>query len=256
VFGASTFQCNRPLTLVKAFNIGLNRAETLERRSAVSRTGAYHHGNLRTALVAAALELMAEKGVAGLSVAEAARRTGVSTGAPYRHFASRAALLSAAATVAGRELLAQLQAAVDDGREQGGGDGDEVSFAVEALAATARVYVTFALTRGAAFELVFADELQDFPDEERREVTRQVFDVLLWPAITVTGSPAGAERLLRSYTAVAHGYAYLPRSGFMRGYNTDVDLVAGEAADVVRILARSAAEDASAAAGSPQQTVY
>ena len=222
----------------------------------MSRTGAYHHGNLRAALVAAALELVVEKGVTGLSVAEAARRTGVSTGAPYRHFASRAALLSAAATVAGRQLLAQLQAAVDDVREQGGGHGYEVSFAVEALAATARVYVTFALTHGAAFELAFADELQDFPDEERREITRQVFDVLLWPAITVTGSPAEAERLLRGYIAVAHGYAYLPRSGFMRGYNTDVDLVADEAASVVRILARSAEEDASAAAGSRQQTVY
>jgi AcrR family transcriptional regulator len=73
----------------------------------VSRAGTYHHGNLRAALVDAALELVAEKGVAGLSVAEAARRTGVSTGAPYRHFASRAALLSAAATVAGRQLLAR-----------------------------------------------------------------------------------------------------------------------------------------------------
>jgi AcrR family transcriptional regulator len=224
----------------------------VSRPSAVSQAGTYHHGNLRAALVATALELVAERGLAGLSVAEAARRTGVSTGAPYRHFASRAALLSAAATVLGRQLLAQLQAAVDDVREQGDGDGDEVSFAVEALAATARVYVTFALTHGAAFELVFADELQDFPDEERREITRQVFDVLLWPAITVTGSPAGAERLLRSYTAVAHGYTYLPRSGFMRGYNTNVDLVADEAANVVRILARSAAEDASILASSSQ----
>jgi AcrR family transcriptional regulator len=216
----------------------------------VSRAGTYHHGNLRAALVDAALELVAEKGVAGLSVAEAARRTGVSIGAPYRHFASRAALLSATATAAGRQLLAQLQAAVDEVGEQGGGDGDEVSFAVEALAATALAYVTFALTRGAAFELVFADELQDFPDAERREVTRRVFDVLLWPAIAVTGSPAGAERLLRGYTAVTHGYAYLPRSGFMRGYDTDVDLVAGEAANVVRTLARSAADDSS------QPTVY
>jgi AcrR family transcriptional regulator len=224
----------------------------VSRPSAVSQAGTYHHGNLRAALVATALELVAERGLAGLSVAEAARRTGVSTGAPYRHFASRAALLSAAATVAGRQLLAQLQAAVDDVREQGGGDGDEVSFAVEALAATARVYVTFALTRGAAFELVFADELQDLPDEERREVTRQVFDVLLWPAITVTGSPAEAERLLRSHTAVAHGYAYLPHSGFMRGYDTNVDLVADEAANVVRTLARSAAEDASVPASSTQ----
>jgi AcrR family transcriptional regulator len=224
----------------------------LSQPSAVNRAGAYHHGNLRAALVAAALELVAEKGVTGLSVAEAARRTGVSTAAPYRHFASRAALLSAAATVAGRELLTQLQAAIEDVREQGGGGGDEVSFAVEALAATARAYVTFALTRGAAFELVFADELQDFPDEERREVTRRVFDVLLWPAIAVTGSPAGAERLLRGYTAVAHGYAYLPGSGFMRGYDTNVDLVADEAANVVRTLARSAAEDASVPASSSQ----
>ncbi len=78
--------------------------------------------------------------------------------------------------------------------------------------------------------------------------------MLLWPAITVTGSPAEAERLLRSYTAVGHGYAYLPRSGFMRGYNTDVDLGADEAANVVRTLARSAAEDASAPATSSQQS--
>jgi hypothetical protein len=158
-------------------------------------------------------------------------------------------LLSAVATVAGRHLLNQLQAAIDDVREQGGGDEDEVSFAVEALAATVRAYVTFALTRGAAFELVFADELQDCSDEERREVTRRVFDVLLWPAITITGSPAEAERLLR-------GYAHLPRSGFMRGNDTDVDLVAEEAANVVRTLARSAVEDGSARAGAPQQTVY
>jgi AcrR family transcriptional regulator len=228
----------------------------VSRPSAVSRPGAYHHGNLRAALVDAALELVAEKGVAGLSVAEAARRTGVSAGAPYRHFASRAALLSAAATVSGRQLLARLQAAVDDVRGQGGDGRDEVSFAVEALAATARVYVAFALARGAAFELIFADELQDFPDIERRGVTRQAFDVLLWPAITVAGGPAGAERLLRGHAAVAHGYVYLPRSGFMRGYNTDVDLVADEAANVVRTLARSAVEDGSARAGAPQQAVY
>jgi AcrR family transcriptional regulator len=209
----------------------------------LSRRGTYHHGDLRAALITAALELVAEKGVAGLSVAEAARRVGVSTAAPYRHFANRAALLSAAATVAGRQLLAQLQAAVDDVRESGSGNGDEVSAAVETLAATTRVYVTFAITRGAAFELILADELQDHPDEERREVTRELFDLLLWPAITVTGHPAAAERLLRGYTAVAHGYAYLPRSGFMRGHSTDIALVADEAAGVVRALARAATED-------------
>jgi AcrR family transcriptional regulator len=65
-------------------------------------------------LVAAALELVAEKGMAGLSVAEVARRAGVSSAAPYRHFAGRTALLSAAATVAGRRLSEQMQAAVEE----------------------------------------------------------------------------------------------------------------------------------------------
>src|SRR3954451_8317311 len=94
--------------------------------NAVPRRATYHHGDLRAALVTAALELVAEKGVAGLSVAEAARRAGVSSAAPYRHFASRTALLSAAATVAGRRLSEQMEAAVEEVRASGAGVSDPV----------------------------------------------------------------------------------------------------------------------------------
>ena len=45
----------------------------------------YHHGNLKEALVRAALELIAEKGPAGFTFADAARWAGVSAAAPYRH---------------------------------------------------------------------------------------------------------------------------------------------------------------------------
>ena len=214
----------------------------------MGRKATYHHGDLRAALVTAALELVAEKGVAGLSVAEAARRAGVSSAAPYRHFASRTALLSAAATAAGQQLSEQMQAAVEEVRASGTGDGDPVTDAVETLAALATVYVRYALAHGAAFELVLADELQAFPDEERRDVTRTLFDQLLWPAVTITGDVMAANPLLRSFTAVVHGYAYLPRarfgSGFptdMRGFPTEGDLVADEAARAVRTLARAAA---------------
>ena len=192
----------------------------------------YHHGDLRAAMVAAALELIAEKGVAGLSVAEAARRAGVSSAAPYRHFAGRSALLSA----------------VEEIRASGIGDGDPVVQAVETLAALAAVYVRYALAHGAAFELILADELREFPDEERRDVTRALFDELLWPAIAITGDVLAANPLLRSFTAVVHGFAYLPRGGFtqgfptdMRGFRTEGDLVADEAARAVRTLARAAA---------------
>ena len=54
-------------------------------RETIHRRG-YHHGNLREALIAAALELIATKGPAGFTFAEAARSAGVSPAAPYRHF--------------------------------------------------------------------------------------------------------------------------------------------------------------------------
>ena len=54
----------------------------------------YHHGNLREALIRAALELIARKGTAGFTFAEAARFAGVSPAAPYRHFRDRDELMA------------------------------------------------------------------------------------------------------------------------------------------------------------------
>ena len=54
----------------------------------------YHHGELRSALVLAATELLAEAGLASISLREVARRAGVSHNAPYRHFADRDSLLA------------------------------------------------------------------------------------------------------------------------------------------------------------------
>ena len=54
----------------------------------------YHHGNLKEALLQAALGLIAEKGAAGFTFADAARMAGVSPAAPYRHFRDRDELLS------------------------------------------------------------------------------------------------------------------------------------------------------------------
>ncbi|MDP2331873.1 MAG: helix-turn-helix domain-containing protein, partial [Reyranella sp.] len=55
---------------------------------------AYHHGNLREALIQAARELIKEKGPGGFTFADAARSAGVSPAAPYRHFRDREALLA------------------------------------------------------------------------------------------------------------------------------------------------------------------
>lgn len=76
----------------------------------------YHHGSLPEALVAAALELLDERGPERVTVREVARRAGVSPGAPFRHFADRQALLTAVAD----RILADFEqwqlAAVAEGR--------------------------------------------------------------------------------------------------------------------------------------------
>src|SRR5215475_12712532 len=58
------------------------------------RPRGYHHGNLKEALIRAALELIAQKGPAAFTFAEAARWAGVSPAAPYRHFRDRDELLA------------------------------------------------------------------------------------------------------------------------------------------------------------------
>src|SRR5947207_6649499 len=77
---------------------------------------AYHHGNLREALIQAARELIKEKGPGGFTFADAARSAGVSSAAPYRHFRDRDALLADVAR-RGFDLFADaLDRAWDDGR--------------------------------------------------------------------------------------------------------------------------------------------
>lgn len=63
----------------------------------MSNCNSYHHGDLRNALIIAAVKLIEESGSSDFSMSEAAKLAGVSAAAPYRHFADRKALLSAVA---------------------------------------------------------------------------------------------------------------------------------------------------------------
>ncbi|MFC0242267.1 TetR/AcrR family transcriptional regulator [Rhodopseudomonas telluris] len=76
----------------------------------------YHHGNLKEALLQAALGLIAEKGPAGFTFADAARMAGVSPAAPYRHFRDRDELLSNIAQRGFEQFEQVLAKAWDDGR--------------------------------------------------------------------------------------------------------------------------------------------
>lgn len=184
----------------------------------------YHHGDLRAALVDAALALVAEQGVDALSVAEAARRTGVSAAAPYRHFPTRLDLLKATAARAAELLAAELAKV------------NELSDPRDRLAETARVYVRFVVRHHAGFDLIFDERLR-VGDQALAEAGRAVMDILLPIALEITGDARAALDLLEKHTAAAHGYAVLHLSGFMRRRAPAVEDIAEGAAEVSRALA-------------------
>jgi len=94
----------------------------------------YHHGNLRQALVEAALDLIAAQGPTGFTMAEAAKLADVSSAAPYRHFTNRDDLIAEVAAQ-GFDLFADLlDYAYDDGRPS----------PLAAFEAVGRAYLAFA----------------------------------------------------------------------------------------------------------------
>lgn len=94
----------------------------------------YHHGNLRQALVEAALELIETRGPAGFTLSEAAKQAGVTPAAVYRHFDGREDLIAEAARQ-GYEIFADvMQYAYDSGQPS----------ALASFEATGRAYLAFA----------------------------------------------------------------------------------------------------------------
>lgn len=94
----------------------------------------YHHGNLRQALVEAALRLIEEKGPMGFTLSEAAKQAGVTPAAVYRHFAGREDLIAEAARQ-GYVIFADLMEHAFNGGKP---------TALRAFEATGRAYLAFA----------------------------------------------------------------------------------------------------------------
>lgn len=112
----------------------------------------YHHGDLRSALIDAAIGVIADRGVRGFSVAEASRRLGVTTAAPYRHFADRDELLAAVCVAAMAELGTRMTTAV----AAVGGEYGEPLAAMLRLHAIGSSYLEFAREEPGWFATAYA----------------------------------------------------------------------------------------------------
>jgi AcrR family transcriptional regulator len=105
----------------------------------------YHHGNLKEALLQAALDLITQKGPAGFTFADAARMAGVSPAAPYRHFRDRDELLSSIAQRGFEQFEALLTQAWDDGRPD----------TITAFERVGKAYLAFAREEPAFYSAMF-----------------------------------------------------------------------------------------------------
>ncbi|MCF2529357.1 TetR/AcrR family transcriptional regulator [Yinghuangia soli] len=112
---------------------------------------AYHHGDLRNALVDAALEMVRTGGPEAIVLREAARATGVSSTAAYRHFESHRDLVEAVKERAGARMDAEVAARLTDEPAR----ADRGEEAVRRMRAVGRGYVRFALEEPGLFRLIF-----------------------------------------------------------------------------------------------------
>jgi AcrR family transcriptional regulator len=116
----------------------------------------YHHGNLRQALVEAALELIREKGPTGFTLSEAAKAADVTPAAVYRHFAGREDLIAEAARQGYEIFAALMEYAYNEGKPT----------ALAAFEATGRAYLAFARKYPGHYMAMFESglNLNQYPD--------------------------------------------------------------------------------------------
>ncbi|MFE5596920.1 TetR/AcrR family transcriptional regulator [Streptomyces sp. NPDC056549] len=149
----------------------------------------YHHGELRQAVLAAALDVIAAEGPGALSLRDLARRAGVSHAAPAHHFKDRTGLLTAIAAE-GYELLAAGLAGTPGLRERG------------------VRYVRFAVEHPAHFQVMFQPELLRADDPDLLAAKERASAELRTGVADLASAPDARTAGIAAWS-LAHGFATL-----------------------------------------------
>jgi AcrR family transcriptional regulator len=172
------------------------------------KTAAYHHGDLRQALLRAGEEELSERGIEGFSLRGVARRAGVSHAAPAHHFQDAGGLLTALAAEGFRRLLQRQHL------RQKKAETDPIS----QLVASGLGYIDFALGSPALFRLVFSSGRPEHSSTELSQAANAAFDQLEQDVTRLFagngGAPARTDVL--EVWAFTHGLADLLNGGRMK----------------------------------------
>ena len=188
------------------------------RSGAPRAVGEHFAGDLRRALLEAAVATLDEVGADGLSLREVARRAGVSHAAPAHHFSDKAGLLTAVATEGFAMLVTYLAEAQP-------GDSDQP---VDQLAALGRAYAQFAEENPGRFEVMFRPGLLRAGDPAFQRAGDAAFEALRHHIATCQGSGwrehTPTDALAAAAWALAHGIAVLRMQGSLARHYPDPSL--------------------------------
>ena len=188
------------------------------RSGAPRAVGEHFAGDLRQALLDAAVATLDEAGTDRLSLREVARRAGVSHAAPAHHFTDKAGLLTAIATEGFGILVTYLA------RTQPGG----TRHSVDQLAALGRAYAQFAEENPGRFEVMFRPGLLRADDPAFQRAGDAAFQALRDHIATCQGlgwrEHASTDALAAAAWALAHGIAVLRMQGSLARHYPDPSL--------------------------------
>ncbi len=183
---------------------------------------AYHHGDLRAALVEATRLLIEEKGIDHFSVSDACRRAGVSTAAPYKHFKNKGEMINAVMLESMErhkaEMLASMQAHPEG--------------SLDRIRALGENYVGFALREPGIFLLRFGqNDGKLVPEVE--DMGQDIYDIVQNEVAKVLGEPGVTHKVKqRSFMlwSFVHGLSMLSMNPELaeKGGNLDVDELLNE----------------------------
>ena len=179
-----------------------NKNKISDRNEEKDESKNYHHGDLKTSLVEAVLELVGEKGPRGFSMNEASRRAGVSVAAPYKHFADKEALV-AEVIQNGNELLeSELRAACKNGRALH-----------NQMLKVCLAYLRFARNHADYFSLMFGSEIDKSKYPALQKSAMKAFGVLDELAREASRDEIQARERAVTCWALVHGLATLSAEG-------------------------------------------
>jgi AcrR family transcriptional regulator len=175
-------------------------------RPARKALNAYHHGDLREALVQAALQEVELGGPEAINISALAKKLGVSQPAPYKHFADRETLLVAVTAEAFRQFSAMLRASIVEPSKR------------SKLSRFAQLTLDFGLRRNGVYRLMFASRVMACApkDSELHSAAMETFDLLL-EALEAPAIEFLRERSALKIWASLHGVVMLAEQGLLTG---------------------------------------